>query len=257
MKTIRLLPLLLLPASLFAAVLVDDTFSDNDRSTQNPPSSLKWFGTSTSSLTIGKTADGATALRNAPTGKIAQHLVAYLPAPLTLSPGDTVTFFVTLVPEIDILDATPNLFRIGLFESGNSRLSSDSNSDLSLKNGYAAFLAPLKQTADIRQRIAVSGPLLSSLRKGLWSGTFKPTIKNNPFPLKRSIPVTIALSIARTGNSTDTIQLALSTGTSTPRTITVTNTKNILSAIDTLAFAWSAPFGPASITRITLNHDKK
>jgi hypothetical protein len=148
------LPLLLAfvaATSLKAApiVLLDDKFDDGDRTTQSLPGSSRWYYLGGSG---SMSASNHTLNWNIGSG-YASALTYFSAAPIALEVGDTLTASLTLA--FDNIGATSlaNSLRIGLFNSGGTRVSADvpgSRFNPTFNNyaGYYGNLNPLSTAAN-------------------------------------------------------------------------------------------------------------
>ncbi len=146
MKSSLLFPTLLVAAvSLTTAQaqnIVNQTFDapNNNRSTQNPPTSLEWGFAPNGSTdnTLLSAASGA--LVYSATGAIAQYSTAYFTpsgSPVSLLDGDSITLtFNFAFSEIAAVDAG---LRFGLFNSGGTRYASGFSSATQLFSNAAVF----------------------------------------------------------------------------------------------------------------------
>lgn len=124
-----------------AIVLLNDTFSDNDRTNANLPDSGKWFvgGANSPSSSVSNgglvTTSGSTLmLTTAFTG----------PSGYTLADGETIrlTFNVTTSFGTNPSNAVANSFRFGIFDSKGSQINADTtggNGSTSLANAWDGY----------------------------------------------------------------------------------------------------------------------
>lgn len=124
MKTAKLLSALALLGGLscHGAVIVNDTFADGNRTTQNPPSSLAWFSGRASDTLIADT--GSMTLT--PTVNSNFALAYFTPggSPISLSVGETLTLSVSFEGTLTGNTSATGV-RFGIFNSGGSRISAD------------------------------------------------------------------------------------------------------------------------------------
>jgi len=155
----------LIPCLGVAQVYVSETFADGERATQNPPNSLQWFSTLTSSMTVE-----VGALNLVPTSSTVRAGVAYFTAPgsgVELGLGEVLTFSLTFTPTATSTVTSPNALRFGIFDSNGVRLTGDSNpADISYL-GYAAFVNSLNSATRLKERIG-TGALITSLAAGVY-----------------------------------------------------------------------------------------
>jgi len=110
--------LLLLGARADAVLLLNDTFSDGERLTQNLPTSARWF-TGGATGTVTSSASGLTFTDTSPTKATA---MAYF-SPSTLSIGQSITLSFNY--QFQTVANSDNAFMFGLYNSGGSRLTTD------------------------------------------------------------------------------------------------------------------------------------
>jgi len=139
---LSLLGLLAGAASSSAVVLVDETFADGNRSTQNPPASLAWYlyGATGYSSSVTANTWEITPATNTPFGAIGYFTASGSPTALTV--GQTMTLSFNISYATAVTGGAGN-FRFALFDSGGTRISSDltSSSDAAFNSdrGYASF----------------------------------------------------------------------------------------------------------------------
>lgn len=151
-------------------VLLNDTFSDNERSTQNLTSSAAWYvGGSNGANTTAATGQLVTT-----TGTLAganTNLVAYFTnagAPQIIPVGQTLTLSFNVAFAGASFTAGADAFRFGLFNSGGNRATADvtttNGADAAFTNwvGYSAWVPVgnvASTTASIRERTGTSTTL--------------------------------------------------------------------------------------------------
>ncbi len=118
-----------------AQVLVNDTFSDNERSTQSPPSSLSWIvgahnGTAANAFGTLDASGGNLVLDHTQSPGVNSFAVAigYFTvsgSPVVLSMGETLTLSFDVSFSNGSFQTNNGAFRWALFDSGGSRVSAD------------------------------------------------------------------------------------------------------------------------------------
>jgi hypothetical protein len=200
--------------SLHAQVLLNDTFSDNERSTQNLPTSAAWYVGGSS----GATTSAATGQLVTTTGTSAganTNLAAYFTtsgSPQTLLVGETVTLSFSVSFAGASFVPAADAFRFGLFNSGGNRVTTDlttgNGADAAFNSwtGYSAWVPVGNVTstsAAIRERTGTSTTL--------YAGGANPplaTVAYTANTLQLSTTYTGNLSITRnTSNSTISFDL--------------------------------------------------
>jgi len=255
--TPRVLFALLLPVAVAAqsTVLLSDNFDDHDRSNQNLPESARWFGSHIDLIEVGP---GNYALRNSPPSAT-RHMVAYFaPAdsPVTLAAGESLTLSFDLTPTSDTPKShTYEGFRIGVFHSGASRLTSDSNrSTMTPVGGYGLFTNPRTSRTAIRTRNSDAAVYITSMTTG-WSpawDTASPAAREQVV-MDPNKTYNVKLVITRLRNGNLKLDYSLIDGR---RTCAMTFTDSSGSAVysfDTLAIAWHTNFGEGYIDNVLVS----
>ena len=235
----RIALLVVFSSSLLCAqtTAVDESFSDGNRSGQNPPSSLNWF-VNTGSILTTTTTPGTLQLNNASSRLVVGYFAA---APLAVANGQTITFEITFHTDVSPT-LVANGFNLALFNSGGVRLAGDfsgtSNPVFANYDGYGVKTSGLGSTAGanlvLRQRNAgTSAALMTtssdwvSLSAG--AGLTTPASPN----------VNYIATLAVTNNSTSvslSYTLKTADGTVTLQSLSGTDTSSLLNAFDTVAF---------------------
>jgi endoglucanase len=122
------------PVNAQAGTLLDEQFADGERSTQNLPQSAAWY------LEAGSRAHSSTVadqtwniLPPSPPSRISA-ITVFSGAPVSLSPGETLTVSLRLRPT-----QARGTFRVGLFDSGGARLTSDVVGNSKLLANYRGY----------------------------------------------------------------------------------------------------------------------
>ncbi len=138
-----------------ADILVNDTFSDNERSTQSLPSSVQWFGGSaTNTLAVSGGALVLPSVTDAKTGGAMGFFTAD-DSPLTLNVGDTLKLSFSIAIPVGV-QTGDNQFWYGFLDStAGSRPTVDGSFDNSRYNAYTGYLAssPLAGAHSARNKI--------------------------------------------------------------------------------------------------------
>jgi pectate lyase len=132
--------LLLLPATAYSQILLDDTFADGSRSIQNLPNESAWYVSSSGSWT---TTPGSMSLAMGSTAVLG--VTSFAPnssSPISLSVGDTLTASIKFTFNGVASPNTSGGFRIGLFDLSDSTLSPKwPTGDLSGNSGEGSGVA--------------------------------------------------------------------------------------------------------------------
>lgn len=125
-----------------STVLIDETFADGNRGTQNPPSSLAWYSARPSSYLTATT--GAMTMTQTSGANMAVSYFTNSGSPFSLSVGEKLTLTVNFYTTTLSGSLSGSGLRFGLLNSGGSRISSDnqgtSNSVYTNYTGYASIL---------------------------------------------------------------------------------------------------------------------
>lgn len=232
--------------------VLNETFSDGERNSQDLPSSAAWF-TSTlgTSLTVANQQ-----LVFAGDNASAQHIVSYFTtpgAPVDLAVGENITVSFNFVVSNPI--NTPAGLRFGLLNSLNSRVTSDaagaSNASYTDWTGYVAWLNPAAASDGARfaERTAASSTLITS-------GTAYTTI-DPAAPSQTLVAGTLysaTLSLSRTGTSTVELELSVTGGALSNYTLTATDTTAGATSFDAFVFAINRSGSTAAVSQITLDN---
>ncbi len=121
-----------------AATLVNDSFLDNERSTQLLPTSVQWFGANATT-----TLDASSGALVVPAVSSSGALGFFMPsgAPLTMSAGDSLQLSFTLTTPASGGKVDPNTFLYGLLNSGGTRPTADGIFNSSIYNNDVGYLA--------------------------------------------------------------------------------------------------------------------
>jgi hypothetical protein len=238
-----------LPALASAAVLLNDTFSDGERATQTLANSAQWFASSAATnLTV---ASGALSLT---TGASGTHALAYFTSsgsPVTLGIGESLslTFDITLAGPTSVVGG----LRIGLFNSGGTRISADgggaSNTAYTDDSGYMATVAPVgSATSPFNNTLRVYDGRLTTGSTALLASTSNPpyatvllsgnvanknfnaaNVYNAIYTLSRTSATEMSISLSYTGIFSSDLSAS---------TISITTVDNasIATSFDTVAF---------------------
>ena len=239
MKLPLLLIMLAASASLKAApiVLLNDQFDDGDRSTQNLPTSSRWYylggsgAMSVSDHTLNWNVGGG----------YATALTYFSATPVALQVGDSLTASFTLafdnVGSVSLADS----LRIGIFNSGGARISADAPAGRftpSFNNyaGYYGALNPLSSNANTFRSYRRGGTAAQDLFT-LTSLFLTPS--GNGVVFQEDAPLQVLLEATRTQ---DGMLWAISIG---DRRIQSTDIGSTYFSFDTLALYTSGPTNTA------------
>lgn len=243
----------ILPLRVSAATttLLDENFPAGERLTQNLPTTSAWYSSgAASSVTYGA---GALTVATGPTARFAITYFTDGGSPATLGIGDslTATFSFSLT---GVSSYTAGYLRIGLFNSGNSRIAADALTDTAAAYsnyaGYSLFLNPNSSTVvgAVRERISGSSSLINN------STAYNPALTNTSGggalgTLNDSTLYTGVYTISRITADAVAISLLLSDGATQIYTISAQDISASTSIFDTFAFSASGN----TVTNFTLN----
>lgn len=234
------------------ALLLDDSFDDNNRSNQSLPSSAQWFG---GACSVVEVSPGNYALKNAPPSATVVHMVGYFSpvgSPLTLEPGESLKLTFDVTPTSKDPAAGVNDFRFGFLHSGAARLTGDANSLLSVQGGYGTFINPQTTAVAFREKGTVNGVLFSAVTEDRWlgnvSGTAVPAL-----PMVQNTTYSMEFVITRMANDSLQFDFSMTDGT-TSTSISLNRVTNPIYSYDTLGFAWGNAFGDGLIDNVKVIH---
>lgn len=242
--------------------LLDDTFTDGDRTTQNPPASLAWYAPGAAVSTIGVRNNALTLVAN----DNDRLMWGYLPA-LSLAIGDSLTFTVDFSFN-RLQPAGTGAFKIALCSSnGLAPKRADGGPPNGAYLGYASFTNPGDATAGTRLRKR-SGPAagnatatLLELSDGatdvIWA-TFGANRTGLAGALQPNTRYTKTLRLTRTGVDSMRVATSISGGTlAASNALTEIDPAAIFTQFDTIAIgaAESVQAGDLAITRIQVVHE--
>jgi len=238
----------LLPACVSAQTLVSDSFADAERSTQNLPSSLQWFASFSSSMSVS-----SGALRLSPTNNTVRAATAYF-TPVALELGQAITLSLTFTPTVTAETNSPNGLRLGLFDSDGARLTGDGNPTDNTYRGYAVFLNPLTNSARIFERVG-TGALLTSLGNDIYD-TANPLASGSAvgetLRFEAGESYTASLTVARTTDNRWLIGFALSGGNIGSYSFWGEDTANVVTRFDTISFGLNSDMGATDFTNVSV-----
>lgn len=174
------------PADSRAGALLEEQFADGERSTQNLPQSAAWYleaGSGAYSTSIAN--QSWNILPPAPPSRITA-LTVFSAAPVSLSPGETLTVSLRLRPTHG-----QGTFRVGVFDSGGARLTSDIIGNSKLVANYRGF--------DVAGSTG-SGAVLSVRSKsapGLWTASAFQPLASKAGVLQEDAGYPISLTVER------------------------------------------------------------
>lgn len=123
-----------LPAAAQAGTFLDERFTDGERSTQNLPDSAAWYlEAGSSAYTSSVSNQSWNILPPSPPSRISAVTV-FSAAPVSLSPGESLTVSLRLRPT-----HAQGTFRVGIFDSGGARLTSDVVGSSKLFTNYRGY----------------------------------------------------------------------------------------------------------------------
>lgn len=237
--------------------ILNDTFADGERLTQNLPTSLAWY--------TGTAARNNLAVRNGALTLVAngsqRDVWGYYPA-VTLNVGDSLTFTI----DFRWTQTPPNLSTPGLRlalcnTNGQPPRRADGVIPAGGYQGYGSYTNPADGSSgtNLRKRDgpAAGSPTAILLELTDGDGTDAPRIWNSlrtglSGTQQGNTPYTAVLKITRTGTDTANISTTISGGTLSPNnTLLVTDASSIFTTFDTVAIgaANSTAYGDLLITR--------
>ena len=154
------LVLALLPLAAAAqTVIINDTFSDNDRLNSNLPGSAAWYSSSTSVSHANVVDAGGGNLALEISGSTTARQVATFFTPISLAVDDKLTVSFDFTPTATI-PATDSVLRIGLVngatpQTGDSQIAG-------VMSGYAVWVNSGTNLARFRERTENSGGIVNS-----------------------------------------------------------------------------------------------
>lgn len=253
--------------SLLATTLVDDSFADNDRSTQNPPASIQFFATSsTVNLAV---ASNLMTLTTGSAGRGGVGFFAPQGSPVTLTDvGDALTFILDFAIDPFASPGTStNTFRLGFLDSdGGTRMSADNTGNsfagYAGMDGYAAAFSVNTNAVD-------STPVglfkkVTSAASGLGSFGSAPTIlweslaQGGPGAVENlaaATPYTATLMLQKTGDSELTLTGSITGGALSGFTFSTVDSTSPNFSFDGIAFqVGSNTYNTTAISRVQVEY---
>jgi len=230
-----------------AAVLVNDTFSDNERATQSLPNSAAWYiGTVNAALASGYSAvNGNLDLPYISSGAAHTQLAYFTGSgsPIVLANvGDSLSMSVRVT--MDEIASNDTDFRVGFFNSVGSRLTGDWNGTSTITDGYAGYQArfdPSGYLASFTER-TIPNTLGQQLFGGGSTILLTSAAPTGGSALTAGTAFNIQFTLTRSSVTQITLNSSINGGT---RSVIDPNT--ILTNFDTIAF-----FGATNITSGTV-----
>lgn len=247
----------IVPAS--ATIIIDETFADGNRTTQNPPDSLAWYSSQDPANIT--TAVGSMALSGGG-GTGAQSAMAYFPS-VSLNVGQTLTLSMNFMPTGTLgTAATLNAIRFGIFNSnGGTVISADGQNPSMAANTYVGYVGRMNlsqaggtTTTNVLERGANAGTLLTT--SGAYT-TNLGTAGSIVDSLTLDTAYALTLTLNRTAASSMTITFSLSGGDLIGSAIaSYTDTTGIVTSFDSLGFSYfgnsGTGFSSASFSNIQM-----
>lgn len=240
-----------------ATVIVDETFADGNRTTQNPPSSLAWFSSQTPSNIT--TTTGSMTLSGG-SGSSAQSAVAYFSS-ISLAVGETMTLSLDFSPGGTLgIAGTLNAIRFGAFNSnGGTIITADGQNPSMAANTYLGYVGRLNinqsggtTTTQILERGAAAGVLLTASSAYTAAlGTTGSMVDS----LSLSTTYALTLTLTRATETSMAITFSLSGGDlDEVATASYTDTSGIVTSFDSFGFSYwgnsGAGFSEATFSNI-------
>lgn len=260
LRALRFALLAALPAScLFSQTVVDDTFSDGNRTGQTPPSSVNWF-VNTGATISTTTSVGSMTLSNAASRLLVGYATAS-GAPVTLTTGQSLTLELTFRSDVVPASVT-NGFNLALFNSAGTRISGDfsgtSNAAFANYDGYGVKTSGLGSTAGsnitLRQRNAgtSTAPMSTS---GDWNTLA--TASGTTTAAAANVDYVATFTVLNNG-STVSLSYTLKTadGVTTLQSLSGTDSSTLVTSFDTICLYFQTaefPSGNLMIKEIKLS----
>lgn len=212
--------------------LLNDTFADGDRTTQNlPASAAHYFGTTDSNGTVAVASNALQFSYAGTTNTLTQAVSYFSPggSPIALSIGDTLTASFTL-SGTNIANAADTL-RIGLYNSGGNRVSADTSgiADAAFNSytGYGlwANMGTGTNTTDLVRRTGTSSTL--------FAGGAHPNIVGSTATLGYAADTTYTLTFEIEYTSASSVSLTFTDSKGYSKT--ATDTVGLFTSFDTFA----------------------
>ena len=245
----------LLGFSCQAATIVNETFTDGTRTTQDPPNSLAWYSARPASSLTATTGAMTMALVDSAN----QALAYFTPSgsPLTLSVGEKLTLTVDFYTSALTGSTYTTGLRFGLLNSGGDRIASDnqgtSNSAYTNYTGYASTLGNISSNTQVSTSVwkrTGANTALIGTQGTIWTVPGNYTASTSLAATPTTYTLTMTLDYQALDNMTVT---SLFTGGSlSGMTYTYVDSSPVAS-FDTLVF-WmgSNPFTDMVITSVNL-----
>jgi hypothetical protein len=254
-----LIAALFLPVALgaYPVIYLDDNFNDGDRLNQNLPNSAQWLGAYASLIEV---APGNYALQNAPPSATRQMVAYFAPtdAPVSIAPGESlrVAFEVTPTSKEPRSDTWSGI-RMGVFHSGDSRLTDDTNSSVSpVGGGYGLFTNPRTNRTVMRDRNSDSAVLITSMTTGWssdWPDVSSPAAADR-VPMNQNETYQVELLVSRSLTNDLSFHYTISDGVKSVTGIFgLPEGLTPLFSFDTLAIGMHADFGTSYIDNVSVS----
>jgi hypothetical protein len=242
--------------------LLNETFADGDRTTQNPPASLAWYAPGAAVSTIGFRGQALVLVAN----NDDRLIWGYLPA-VTLARHESLTLTIDFSFN-RVAPASTGAFKVALCSTaGLAPKRADGGPPTGGYQGYATFTNPGDGTGGTRLRKrsgAGSGnntatilELTDGTTEMVWT-TFGASRTGLSGILQANTPYRKILRITRTGADTVDVTTSISGGNLAPvNTVSETDAANIVTVFDTIAIgaAETVQAGDLSITRVQVVHE--
>jgi hypothetical protein len=225
----------ILPFSARGAITIvlDENFAAGERSTQDLPNTSAWYG---SDPNVSEIAGG---IRLSTAGGSA-HLFTYFTDSGTVSIGEGETLLLTYQFRFDGVINGSAAVRLGVFNSGASRVTSDSqgtaNSVFEGVPGYGVFFNPNTVNTNgqnIRQRQNAGTQLLNAA--GPWTGAL--VNGGSALQLANNTDYTGVFSISRTGADMGVVSHEIRSGTTSLTIVSHTIASGLLTDFNSFAIA--------------------
>ena len=245
-----------------STTVLNDTFADSERVTQNPPTSLAWYVPGAAVSTLGVRSGTLTLVAN----DNDRLIWGYLPA-RTIDIGDSLTLSVDFsfnrVPP-----TSTGAFKIALCSTnGLAPKRTDGGPPTGAYQGYASFTNPGDATAGTRLRkrsgaaAGNSSATILELSDGatemVWT-TFGASRTGLSGIVQGNTPYRKVLKITRTGIDSMRVTTSISGGTlGADNSLSETDVANAVTSFDTIAIgaAETVQAGDLSITRVQVVHE--
>ncbi len=229
-------------------VIVNDTFTDNERVTQNPPGTLQWFASGGTSTLA---ASGGTLILTLTGGR---HAAAYFPE-TTIAIGESIELAFDFKTTAEFANQAGGLRFALLHSNGNTKVTAD-NSNLTVTYigyGVTTNAAPTATNPTVlRERTSTTASqLITSTGSyiALTGGSGGPIATFTAGPVYRA-----TLRVERLDTDLVRVTTTYSGGSLPAYEVTTTDVAGAVTAFDTIALAIGSANSVAAVTEITFDN---